>query len=100
MSAFAIKRVVHDADASAYGLTRHILAQLPEVPVHPVRQDGSNEQPLTLASDKETLYLQTYKGDFLKPCPGTREYICCGYQILNLAANCPLDCSYLSLIHI
>ncbi|MBW2345548.1 MAG: DNA photolyase, partial [Deltaproteobacteria bacterium] len=35
-----------------------------------------------------------YKGEFLKPCPGTREYICCGYQILNVATNCPLDCSY------
>jgi len=43
---------------------------------------------------KDTLHLLSYKGEFLKPCPGTREYICCGYQILNVATNCPLDCSY------
>ncbi len=35
-----------------------------------------------------------FKGDILKPCPGTRGYICCGYQILNIGTNCPLDCSY------
>jgi spore photoproduct lyase len=35
-----------------------------------------------------------FKGDMLKPCPGTRGYICCGYQILNIGTNCPLDCSY------
>jgi spore photoproduct lyase len=43
---------------------------------------------------KDTLHLVRYAGEFLKPCPGTRNYICCGYQILNLAANCPMDCSY------
>ena len=44
--------------------------------------------------DKETLRLLPFKGEFLKPCPGTNNYICCGYQILNIGTNCPLDCSY------
>jgi spore photoproduct lyase len=35
-----------------------------------------------------------FKGAILKPCPGTRGYICCGYRILNVGTNCPLDCSY------
>ena len=43
---------------------------------------------------KDTLHLLSYQGEFLKPCPGTREYICCGYQILNVGTNCPLNCSY------
>jgi len=43
---------------------------------------------------KDRLRLLSHKGEFLKPCPGTKEYICCGYQILNVATNCPLDCSY------
>ena len=43
---------------------------------------------------KDTLHLLSHRGEFLKPCPGTKEYICCGYQILNVATNCPLDCSY------
>ena len=43
---------------------------------------------------KDALHLLNHKGEFLKPCPGTKEYICCGYQILNVATNCPLDCTY------
>ncbi|MBN1277152.1 MAG: DNA photolyase [Deltaproteobacteria bacterium] len=43
---------------------------------------------------KDTLHFLPYKGEFLKPCPGTKEYICCGYNILNIGTNCPLDCSY------
>ncbi|MCF8144364.1 MAG: DNA photolyase [Deltaproteobacteria bacterium] len=93
MSAFTIKRIFQDEGASAYSLTRHILAQFPGIPVNTMT-GGADERITTIDMGKETLYLQCYKGDFLKPCPGTREYICCGYQILNLAANCPLDCSY------
>ncbi len=44
--------------------------------------------------DKETLRLIPFQGQFLKPCPGTKAYICCGYQILQVGTNCPLDCSY------
>ena len=44
--------------------------------------------------DKETLRLIAFPGELLKPCPGTQEYLCCGYQILNIGTNCPLDCSY------
>ena len=43
---------------------------------------------------KDVLHFLPHKGEFLKPCPGTREYICCGYQILNVGTNCPLNCSY------
>jgi len=91
MNGLHIRRVVLDKDASSYALTRQILAGLPGVPVH---SSGLDPHLFDGEPGKETLHLQHYKGDFLKPCPGTREYICCGYQILNLAANCPLDCSY------
>lgn len=44
--------------------------------------------------DKDTLQTVNFPGEFLKPCPGTNEYICCGYQILQVGTNCPFDCSY------
>ena len=44
--------------------------------------------------EKRTLYFLNFKGKFLKPCPGTSGYICCGYKILNIGTNCPMDCSY------
>jgi spore photoproduct lyase len=43
---------------------------------------------------KQVLYLTRNKGGFLKPCPGTREYTCCDYQILHVASYCTMDCAY------
>lgn len=35
-----------------------------------------------------------HMGRFLKPCPGTRNYLCCGYWVLNLVMGCPYSCKY------
>jgi spore photoproduct lyase len=43
---------------------------------------------------KQALYLTRNKGGFLKSCPGTREYLCCDYQILHVGSFCTMDCSY------
>ena len=40
------------------------------------------------------LLITTRKGPFLKPCPGTPRYLCCGYRVLAWAEGCPLGCSY------
>jgi len=33
-------------------------------------------------------------GQFVKPCPGTPDHVCCGYEIINFAQGCTLGCSY------
>jgi len=43
---------------------------------------------------KEMLFLTRNKGAFVRKCPGTRSYTCCGYQILHVATFCVMDCSY------
>lgn len=43
---------------------------------------------------KEILFLTTNKGAFVRSCPGTREYTCCGYKILHIGTFCTMDCSY------
>ncbi len=43
---------------------------------------------------KQTLFLTVNRGPFIRRCPGTRYYRCCGYQILNIARFCTMDCSY------
>lgn len=43
---------------------------------------------------KQILWLTRNKGHFLKKCPGTRDYLCCGYQILHFGAYCTMDCAY------
>jgi len=44
--------------------------------------------------DAQALYLKEYKGKFLRFCPGTRAYHCCGYRIIHIGENCPMTCSY------
>ncbi len=50
--------------------------------------------PHNLSAGKHHLLLCRNRGAFFKPCPGTREYRCCDYQVLNIGMNCPMDCVY------
>ncbi len=43
--------------------------------------------------------LRRRRGRFLRPCPGTRRYLCCGYFVLNLALGCPYECVYCIIPH-
>ncbi|MBN2063027.1 MAG: DNA photolyase [Deltaproteobacteria bacterium] len=91
-----IKRVIIEEGADRYAQTFNILSKFDgqdcEIIRHP---DERVEYPVNSSQmDKGTLRLIEFKGEFLKPCPGTKEYICCGYQILNVGTNCPMNCSY------
>ncbi len=92
-----IRRVYLDAAAASSPMARRVAETLPGVP-RIVLEPGAS--PPELAPDelpakgKNVLYLKEYKGRFLRPCPGTRRYYCCGYQIVHIGENCPMDCSY------
>lgn len=43
---------------------------------------------------KRILVLTRNQGRFIKACPGTSHYHCCGYQILHIGSYCTMDCSY------
>ena len=90
-----IKKIILEEGAESFSTSKNILETLPHIPVergYNEKRQGDLELPPDMG--KEILHLIKYKGDFLKPCPGTKDYICCGYQILNIGTNCPLDCSY------
>ncbi len=94
-----IRRIWVEKEAQDYPMTRRILGRLPGVPVEVIadrRRLASPEQERTawLPEAKSTLLLAVQKGPFRRPCPGTRDYICCGYQVLQVTVNCPLDCTY------
>jgi DNA repair photolyase len=93
------KRIFVEEAAWDYAMTRRVLARLPGVPVTKIRdrevlraQDAAPAD--WLGESKTTLLLALQKGPFWRACPGTKEYICCGYQVLQVALNCPFDCSY------
>jgi spore photoproduct lyase len=88
-----IRSIIIEDGAEKYEHTTVILQNLDKKLINQV-PNSSSEKDMSLDMDKETLRLINFKGEFLKKCPGTKEYICCGYQILNIGTNCPLDCSY------
>ncbi|MFH7320172.1 radical SAM protein [Desulfurivibrio sp. D14AmB] len=80
-------------------LTRRIIARAGDLPVEVVadRPDPAPvpvPYPHSLTAGKRLLHLGRNRGRFLKPCPATRQYRCCDYQVLNIGANCPMDCAY------
>jgi spore photoproduct lyase len=93
MNSPVIKRVVVEEEALGLGRTSAWLRALPHVPVE-IRPADSQKVGQEGEMGKEVLHILRFKGAFLKPCPGTKTYICCGYQILNIGTNCPMDCSY------
>ncbi|MFZ2087190.1 MAG: spore photoproduct lyase family protein [Desulfobaccales bacterium] len=93
------KRILVEEAAWDYAMTRRVLARLPRLPVtvipdREVLRPREANPAEWLGESKTTLLLAVQKGPFWRACPGTREYICCGYQVLQVALNCPFDCAY------
>jgi len=93
------KRILVEEAARDYDMTRRVLARLSKVPVTVIPDcevlNPRGADPASwLGESKTTLLLAVQKGPFWRPCPGTKEYICCGYQVLQVALNCPFDCTY------
>jgi spore photoproduct lyase len=82
-----------DAAVDATPMAARARAALPEAR-QVVLQPG---EPLPAPDDPgggRTLHIKAHKGRFLRPCPATQGYRCCGYQIIHIGENCPMDCSY------
>jgi spore photoproduct lyase len=93
----AINNVIVEKGAGNGCLGSSILSRVVgRLPVRRLEGDGPRGQSTRdrEGMGKDVLHLLSYKGKFLKPCPGTSNYICCGYRILNVGTNCPMDCSY------
>lgn len=52
------------------------------------------EAPDPIRKGKEVLFLTRNRGPFVRQCPGTRNYTCCGYRILHVGTFCTMDCAY------
>lgn len=75
-------------------LARTLVSRVTSDTVH-VLDDGAALDVKSFAAGKRQLVLQRHRGSFLRHCPaGTAGLVCCNYLVLNLASNCPFDCSY------
>lgn len=101
---FPIEQVWIDDEARDEPLTREILRRLDRAQVRVLkgREVAEANRALGIEADplrrgKRILKLLSHKGPFLRPCPGTREYVCCGLKILHVGQGCPMDCRYCAL---
>ncbi len=88
-----------ESDCIDHPVTRQILERVENIPIEVISSDNSSMPdlgiyPRSLTGGKRHLLLAKNRGKFFKPCPGTREYVCCDYQVLNIGMNCPMDCVY------
>lgn len=91
-----VEREIVDLPYTQKILGRAELLRLPVAIVDTLAVPGlnPNQYPENLTKGKQNLLLCRNRGHFFKPCPGTKEYRCCGYQVLNIGMNCPMDCVY------
>lgn len=99
---FPIEQIWVDDEVRDEPLTRAILRKLPGARIFAgpeiAEQSGALElEPDPFSRGKRILRLTKYKGAFVKPCPGTPEYVCCGLEILHIGQGCPMDCRYCAL---
>jgi len=83
-------RLAIETEVADSPLVKRILAALPDTPVSWVNRLGED----ATEGDGSALEIVKYKGRFIKPCPGTRFYTCCGYQTLHLGSQCSIGCTY------
>jgi len=94
-------RLYIDEAVKDHPSVRRVRESLPAAPVSVVPRAAKVYEALTAARDpigagKRMLFLTRNKGPFLKKCPGTRSYVCCGYHILHVGTYCTMDCASIS----
>ncbi len=99
---FPIEQIWIDEDAQDAPLTREVLEKFPSAEVFFGRTCEKQFRALSLEPDplkngKRVLRLLKNRGAFIKPCPGTPHYLCCGLEILHIGQGCPMDCRYCAL---
>ncbi|MFN4197178.1 MAG: radical SAM protein [Caldimicrobium sp.] len=90
-------KVFIEKSALSFKLTQEILSKFFHAQLIEKYEDvswDSNENEDVITQGKKSLFVLYYKGSFVKACPGTKNYICCGYKIFHIGEGCPLDCSY------
>ncbi len=94
-----IKQIFVEEGCQELPYTRAIIERAGRIPVRVVKGHqlpglDPHLYPQNLTKGKQNLLLCQNQGHFLKPCPATKEYRCCAYQVINIGMNCPMDCVY------
>ena len=98
---FDLDTVVIEEGCRASALATRIVGAVPaSVQVRYVSDGRLEVRPPTGTRDpfgagKRRMVIMPRRGPFLMGCPASStQFACCGYLVLVLASNCPMDCSY------
>ncbi len=98
---FELDAVFVEERCRTSALAARVLAHIPPgTPVSYVADGREAAMPRGGDADpfgagKRRMVLMRRRSPFLMACPaGSAEFACCGYLVLALASNCPMDCSY------
>jgi spore photoproduct lyase len=97
---FELDTVIIEESCRASALAERVVSALPpSVQVSCVADGRLAARPLKtqdpFGAGKRRIVMLPRRGPFLMGCPASStHFACCGYLVLILASNCPMDCSY------
>jgi len=98
---FELDAVFIEEEFRASALAARVADSLPRsTPISYVADGREVARPRPSSADpfgdgKRRMVLMRRRSPFLMACPAaSSEFACCGYLVLTLASNCPMDCSY------
>lgn len=92
--------ILVDALVEHLPTTQAILKQFRKVDTTIIEDIRVVKKPSDFSKAKKTWLITAQHGNALKPCQGMGAgHLCCGYWIIDLISNCPMDCSYCILQH-
>src|SRR6516164_6347172 len=98
---FELEDIVIEERCRQSALAARVVSRAPAaVPIGFIADARDAIRPAPGASDpfgagKRRMVVMERRAPFLMACPaGSSEFACCGYLVLVLASNCPMDCSY------
>jgi len=86
------RKIADFPQVSAISRRLDLLPEIVSDPQEVYHSVSADDDPVK--KGKTVLFLTYNRGAFVKNCPGTRSYTCCGYQILHIGTFCHMDCTY------
>ncbi len=98
---FELDELLIEESCRASALVRRIRARLAETVAVSYVDDAraaalaDRSSPDSFGAGKRRMIVTRKRGGFVTACPAaSSKFACCGYLVMNLGSNCPMDCSY------
>ncbi len=90
-----IKEILIEKEAEIYPFTEEIIKRnRGKVKISFIEKRERDLSSEKWGIAKRRLLLRTFKGKWVRQCPGTKNLLCCNYLVINPVVNCPFNCTY------